>query len=1606
MPRVDLTAQLDAVALAYTLDPDSPRPLTDAQRMTLEAFTGWGALAGAFASAPTGRWLDAADRLDEILPADAFESARDQVDTSFFTPPLVTGAVLDLLAAVGFTGGAVLEPGCGSGAFLTAAAARWEVTWTGVDVDPTSTRIARLLHPTAEIITGKLERTPTRDGHFDAVIGNVPFSSVQVRDAEGRSDVLHNYFIRRAISALRPGGYAILVTSRHTLDAQHGLADMFTTGLDAAFAGAVRLPASAFSQAGTDVVTDIIAIRKNDPAHELDAWPVPADFAQVEDGYTCDWRGYRVPRMRSVDLRPQVSEPSKVGATIVDPPRVSRYWEQHRDHVAGTMLATGWARSPLTVRADDIPASIAAAVSTLADTLPPMMVRLDRARIEGVVIQDAAGRKVGSIHDVDGVLHRVQRGSLTPIRANRELSALVALRDLAVRLVDAESDPHAPEAALALLRAQALDAYEAYVRVFGHLNRGTLVEGRLDEETGLPALSWRRPAMGGFRKDPDSALVMALEEFDQETGEARPAPILLRRVNRAPEPVTRVDTPEEAVAVSVGETGRVDLDRIRGLLGLEDEPATIAALEGLIFADGDGWLTAAEFLSGNVRAKLDRARANGDQAAVTALEAVVPERLGPLQIHIGLGSPFAGTADVEAFLRDVLGAQWATVNRVPSRGVWEVSESRSSPEAAVQYGTPDAEPWYLVECALNARIPEVTDRHWDSDRRAWVSVRNVQKTAAAAEKLELIRDRFALWIWEDQDRAERIGDAYNQALNSHVPRTFTGAGLTFPGMTADRELWPHQRAAVERIVSTPRTLIGHPVGSGKTLTMVAAARTLRHFGLAAKPLIVVPNHLLEQIAREAQQAYPTGRFLIATKDDLARDARRLFAARCATGEWDAVIMTHSSFTSIPVHPDSEREWLAEQKLDLQVTLQHTRGGRKDKGPKEIARAIRALDANISKLRSGVADEDTIFFDQLGVDFIFYDEAHLARRLSTGSGSRDGNGMPSGSSKRATDLLVKVETLAARRPAGAPVVAMMTGTPWSNTLAETWVWQRFLQPDDLRDADLIAFDAWVSAFVRFETNIEVTPDASGFRLQRRPVGIVNAPELKVMLGLVADIIDPEELGIDRPDVTVRTMVVAPSDRQQEFMRTLADRADSIRDRTAAKVTTLDGREADDSMLLVCNDGRKVALDPRLVGIDEHSTKVSQLAEAVADAHHEHADRTFGESPIPGGFQLVFLDLGTPKPQDMATYGRVRAELIRRGIPAERVRFVHDARTDKARAALFASCRDGAVSVLIGSTPKVGMGTNVQTRLTHLWHMDAPWLPSDVVQRDGRGVRPHNLAGHVTITRMVTEGSFDAFTWQALERKSRSFDALYATGATAREIEDVSSATLSYGQVKALASGNPLLLDQAKAQADVRRLQLMRSVHLQSVRKAERDAVDLDRHAAALRDLAGLAMAVRAHTTTQATDEETAALASAVASWVDAEKNSSGYGLSARAAEACTWRGVVLSPEHVNSRLTAVRVRESYSTVHTIELDRRILRRGVPAVTEAVTTAAGRFLDTLPMQIERWKEDASDATAQAVEHRRVAGSAVFPDELALQAAIRRLAEIDTLIAEESAQQPEAA
>lgn len=1536
-------AALEALAAAGS------SPLTAEQRALVEKWPGWGPLAPAFDPQPDDAWSEVHDRLLDVLPEAHYKQARECVDNSFYTPASVVNHIWSLLRAAGFTGGRVLEPGCGSGAFLRDAPDDLDLSFTGVERDGTSVRIARALHPEAEIVHSPLEKW-TSQGRFDAVVGNVPFSSSHVSDAAGFGGALHNYFLRRSLDVLREGGYLVVVTSRYTLD---GITFFPLVADLADFVGAVRLPSGTFHSEGTDVVADILVLRKNTTRPHEGWTPPPPKPRSWNDPYDYSPSNYYG------------------GRPTENLARTSPYWEAHPEQVAGTMTTNGHYRNPVSVVADDRDGEIARAVDTLTARLLPMFTEDLHVTLDDMSPLDAEGRKEGSFHADGDKVVQVQEARPVPVpRPGKELLALIRLRDLALDLLEREAQPAADETALTDLRDDTLAAYQTYRAEFGAINRGTLHMGTEDPETGMPRLTWRRPTMGGFRRDPDYVLVMALERYDQDTGSAEPADILLRRVNHVRPVVVRAASPAEALAISLGESNRVDLDRVAGLLALPSAEAAAEALGDLIYRDPDergAWTAARNYLSGNIRAKIEHARtaATTDPAYgrnVAALENVLPRDLGPLEINLALGNPVVTVGDVRAFCSEVLGTS-ASVERCAATASWKVEGHATSAEAKITYGTARMDALALVQCALSGKAPLVVDevRVGHSVRK----IRNTAETLAAQDKMNALQDRFATWVWEDPDRAARLCAEYNRRFNSHITRRADGAHLTFPGLSD--AFIPHswQRDMVDMAISTPGVLCGHEVGAGKTLTAVLTAVTLRKFGLASKPLVIVPNHLLEQIAREMAQAFPLDRFLVAGKEDLSGDNRRLFAARCATGDWTAVVMSHQGFTSLPVHPRTEEAWLQEQKDDYDAHLRSGDGGYF--GAKEIARKTRSLESRLDTLRANRhVDPGTVLWDHLGVDYLMVDEAHNFKRLAANSRAE---GWSLGESKRATDLLLKVEAMKERRP-GMPYLALFTGTPWTNTLAETWVWQRYLQYDTLVDAGVDNFDAWAAVFVKRETVIEVAPDGSGFRACTRPTRMQNIPELRAMFAQVADVLSADDLNMERPPHTLTQHVAQPSTRVREFVATLAERAEGCRTRK------VDAKQ--DNMLAICGEGRRVALDPWLVGIEEESEKITTLAENTARLYRKYADSTWVGSTIRGGFQIVFCDQGTPSREKGAqTYGRVKAALVAAGVPAARIRMIHEAADDKSRAALFAACRAGAVSVLIGSTEKMGSGTNMQTRLVAVHHGDAPYRPSDVRQRNGRALRPGNQSLHVEIARYVTEGTFDAYVWQALERKELGFAAMYRSGSE-RVVDDIGEVVPDFTQMVALATGNPLLLRQAEISSLVQRLRMLRAVDAQSVTAARKRIAEARRTLARIeRDLPLLHEVLAV--VTNPTEETRAAISVAVSAARDPQRS---YGLSTARISGDV---ALVLPTSYGDPVIHVRVR--YSDVGTIPARKSRIhngRRSVDYVLGLWETYAEALPDLIKDRIEthsRWQREIEKSTA-------VIDGYSFPRAAELHAAERNL------------------
>ena len=1422
-------ANLDALAVVRQIE-DEARPATAEEQVVLARWSGWGAVPQIFDESDD-RSSSLRAELRGLVDDEAWDAARRTVLNAHYTDPAAVAAMWEAVARLGFDGGRVLEPGCGSGNFIGHAPP--EARMVGVERDPTTAAVARALYPDAEIHTGPFERLAQAES-FDAAIGNVPFAKVTPTDTRfnrGRHS-LHNYFLIKSLALTRPGGLVVALTSRYTLDARNPAARRELAQLGD-LVGAVRLPTDAMAAvADTSVILDLVILRRRAPGAE----PIG------ETGWD------RVVEVGVVD------EATGDPATTM----VNRYFAEHPDHVLGDMVVgQGMYRDgELLVRGDPVSVGdqLRAVLATVIDASPlryqpapdPPVGQPSRRVVHIGDVELASERAVPLRHDNfvvtrTGVIYRVDEGRLVnaevPKRSTDEVRALIVLRDRTVNLLRLEADD-APEADIEDARRRLGEACERYRHRWGPLNRVSWARtGRYDPATGEERRRRVAARLGGFRRDPDWPTLSAIEVYDDDLGIASAAPILLQRTIHPPVRPLGADTAEEALAVSLDETGRVDLDRIADLLGVTVDEARIDLTE-LVYQDpatGD-LVTSEDYLSGDVRTKLGAARAAvahdpGLVRNVAALEAVQPAQLRPGEIVVRPGAPWVDTADVADFVREVFGATDPKVTYTGSLGAWALEvppATRRSVTMSSEWGTRRASADRLFEGCLNQRLAKVYDEDADGRR-----ILNVDETTAAREKQERLAERFSAWIWEYPVRAERVAERYNALFNSYVAPGYTGEHLTFPGLASTFVPHGHQRAAVARILREGRSLLAHAVGAGKTATMVMAGMELRRLGLTNRPAFVVPNHMLEQFSRELLQLYPQARVLIATKDLTGRDGRQNFVARCATGDWDAVVITHSAFERLPMREASYRAYTDDRlgQVRAQLTEAMASKGSTRGLVKRLEAAVARAEARLERLLATAAKDDGVCWEETGIDYLFVDELHLFKNKPVTSSIE---GIRADGSQRAIDLDAKLWTL--RRDRGHRVLTGATATPIANSITEAWVMQTYTQSDVLADTGLDTFDAWAATFGQTVAAVELAPDGGSYRVTSRLAKYRNVPELIALFRRTADVRVRADLDLTLPalkDGRPTVEVVPASEQLEDYVRTLVDRAEAIRNRQV--------EPDEDNMLKVTGDGRHAALDLRLVGEDPDLSggKLEAAARRIVRIHRDtrhlaYLDDAGQPSPRPGGFQIVFCDLSTPRADGgWSAYEELRRRLVAHGVPAGEVAFIHDARNDEARARLFARCRNGQIAVLIGSTGKMGVGTNIHTRAVALHHIDCPWRPADIEQREGRVIRQGNQNPIVEIVRYATEGSFDVYMWQTCERKAGFIDQVMRGQVTGRDLDDVGENVLSYAEVKALATGNPLVIEQAGVQAELAKLERLARAHVNEQHRLERTAASASAVAARLR-----------------------------------------------------------------------------------------------------------------------------------------------------------------------------
>ncbi len=1375
------------------------------EQAALARWSGWGSLPQVFDEA-NDAYAAAREQARRLLGDEtAWTAARRTTLNAHYTPAEVTAAMWRVVGDLGFVGGRVLEPGCGSGNFVGLAPDGCEIT--GVEADATTAAVARHLYGArATIRAERFESFSAPDGHFDLVIGNVPFAKVTPHDPRhNRSRLaLHNYFIVKSLELTRPGGLVVVLTSRYTADARNPAARR-EIDARADLVGALRFPAGAFmASAGTEVVSDLLVLRRRGDGDDrrghrwMATVPAPVDDDGeplfVNELFAAN--PYCVLGTLAADRGMYRSRELTVEATGPLLPAL----DQALDSLVGEARARGLVLTPRTAEREPSPVTFATSPSALRFA------------------------QEGSFVLAEGRIGRMEDGQVRPYQPRYrsdapELRRLVALRNAARAVLAAQVVGGAnPE--LRELQGQLTAAYEAYRRNHGPLNRfRTARTGRSDPETGEEVLRRIRPRMGGFGDDPDWPLVAALEVFDDETQQARPAAIFTQRIISPPVARLGVDSADEAIAVCLDEAGALDLGRIAELLGTDEEEAR-KALKGLAWEEpGSGDLVpASRYLSGNVRSKMEAARAAADtdprwEGNVAALSAVLPRQLEPGEITAGLGAPWIPAEDVEAFCIQVLGAE-VEVERVAALGRWTVvlrAGRRASVSLSSEWGTARADAVTLLDASLNQRLHTVTDQT-ENGRR----VRNDAETIAARDKQDALGARFASWVWEDPGRAGRLAERYNELFNSVVIPAHDGSHLSLPGLAESFRPHPHQRDAVARILTDGRALLAHAVGAGKTATMVMAAMELRRLGLAAKPAVVVPNHMLDQFSREWLQLYPTAKVLIADRDRLSKERRKEFVARCATGDWDAVIFTQAGFGRLPLGGDLLAGYMGEELARCREALSESRSG-KSLSVKRLEQRIAQLEETYQRLMAAETKDDGVRFEETGVDYVFVDEGHLFKNRRVDSAIE---GMANPGSQRAQDLDAKLWAL--RRVNGPRVVTFATATPVANSIAELWTMQSYLQPDTLAAVDLAPFDSWAATFGRTVTALELAPDGGSYRMKARFARFQNIPELLTLYRQVADVRTAEDLSLPVPALAgggPETVVVPASPTLRTYVSELAARAERVRSRSVTP--------DEDNMLKITGDGRRAALDLRLVGEppDTGAGKLAVAADRIAAIHrssagHRYLDEAGEPHPRPGGLQLVFCDASTPSGTGWNAYEELRTLLVDRGVAPGSVRFVHEAGTDEAKAKLFAAGRDGRVAVLVGSTDKMGIGTNVQARAIALHHLDCPWRPADIEQRDGRIVRQGNQNSEVSILRYAAEGSFDIYMWQTVERKAAFINQVATGRAVDRDVDDIGDQALSYAEVKALATGNPLILEKASVDADVARLGRLRRAHLDDQHRLRR------------------------------------------------------------------------------------------------------------------------------------------------------------------------------------------
>ena len=1356
-----------AINLLHELEIEN-RLATPEEQEVLSRYVGWGGLSMAF-DEHNAAWAEEFKELYASLSPEEYRAAMESTLTAFYTPPVVIKAMYDALDRLGFSQGNILEPSCGTGNFFGLLPESMQNSKLhGVEIDSLTGRIAKQLYQKANIAIEGFEKTNLPDDHFDVVIGNVPFGEIRVNDSRYNAQkfLIHDYFFAKALDKVRAGGVVMFITSKGTMDKASPEVRKYIAQR-AELLGAIRLPDNTFkANAGTEVTSDILILQKRDRVMDIEP----------------DW----------VHL-----DTDENGVTM------NRYFVEHPEMVLGEikMESTRFGTfEPVCKARKDIPLSelLSNAVQRINGEIPELDNGVDEISDEQELSVPADPNvRNFSFTLVDGSVYfrendRMQLASVSMTAENR-IKGLIQIRDCVRKLIEYQTDDY-PEEMIRTEQENLNRLYDVYTAKYGLINsRGNYL---------------------AFASDESYFLLCSLEVLDDEGNFKRKADMFTKRTIKPHREVTSVETASEALALFIGEKARVDLPYMEQLTG-KTQAELVQDLQGIIFkvpnCEPVSYVAADEYLSGNVRNKLtvaELAAKNDPELAVNveALEKVIPKDLSAAEISVRLGATWIPQEDIQRFVMELLtpssyAAGRLKVRYTPINGDWFI-ENKSSDMGNVKadstYGTKRASAYRIIEDTLNLRDTRIFDYVYDEHGNK-KAVFNAKETTAAQAKQEVIKQAFQDWIWKDPERRNRLVRYYNDTFNSVRPREYDGSHITFGGISPEITLRPHQVNAIAHILYGGNTLLAHKVGAGKTFEMVAAAQESKRLGLCQKSMFVVPNHLVGQWASEYLRLYPSANILVTTKQDFETGNRKKFCGRIATGDYDAVIIGHSQFEKIPMSIERQREQLEKQLDDIERGIDDVQASKGEQFTvKQLMKTRKAIKTKLEKLNDTKRKDTVIDFEQLGVDRLFIDESHFYKNLYLYTKMRNVGGIAQTEAQKSSDLFMKCRYL--DEITGNRGTVFATGTPVSNSMVELYSVQRYLQYDTLAQNGLQHFDSWASTFGETVTALELAPEGTNYRAKTRFAKFYNLPELMQIFREVADIQTADMLKLPVPKVNYHNIKTKPSEIQTEMVASLAKRAEKVRARLVEPNI--------DNMLKITNDGRKLALDQRMIDPmlpDDPDSKVNACVDNVYRIWEEHADTK--------ATQLVFCDLSTPKNDGtFNVYDDMREKLIARGIPAEQVRFIHEATTDAQKKELFGKVRSGEVRVLFGSTPKMGAGTNVQDRLIAIHNLDCPWRPSDLEQRQGRIERQGNMFPEVEVYRYVTEQTFDAYLYQLVESKQKFISQIMTSKSPVRSAEDVDEVALSFAEVKMLATGDARFKEKMDLDIQVSKLRVLKQSYL--------------------------------------------------------------------------------------------------------------------------------------------------------------------------------------------------